>query len=101
MNLIYILLSIKTRIETNNSGYFIAVHCDIYILLSIKTRIETMLSIRWMTALLAFISYYPLKQGLKLLAIPVCEMMYIIYILLSIKTRIETLISHVGILISI
>ncbi len=38
---------------------------DIYILLSIKTRIETCL--RWHRIGLAslFISYYPLKQGLK------------------------------------
>ncbi len=64
----------------------------IYILLSIKTRIETA-SLRPRKRSLArrFISYYPLKQGLKRGAffngVPNQPC---IYILLSIKTRIET-----------
>jgi len=38
----------------------------IYILLSIKTRIETLPKIHPGTMPAPFISYYPLKQGLKL-----------------------------------
>ncbi len=45
----------------------IPIQCpDIYILLSIKTRIETrqcFIKLQW---IIQFISYYPLKQGLKL-----------------------------------
>jgi len=37
-----------------------------------------------------FISYYPLKQGLKLTLPLVIRSEPVIYILLSIKTRIET-----------
>jgi len=37
-----------------------------------------------------FLSYYPLKQGLKLTAMPALQDMLCIFILLSIKTRIET-----------
>ncbi len=37
-----------------------------------------------------FLSYYPLKQGLKLKYIPVPSKTAFIFILLSIKTRIET-----------
>ena len=37
-----------------------------------------------------FISYYPLKQGLKLNSYPDKSVPVPIYILLSIKTRIET-----------
>jgi len=37
-----------------------------------------------------FISYYPLKQGLKRIDFNVDPMTAVIYILLSIKTRIET-----------
>jgi len=40
--LIYILLSIKTRIETYNAEVEADVFNIIYILLSIKTRIETL-----------------------------------------------------------
>ena len=38
---------------------------NIYILLSIKTRIETQFNIPAKLIGSAFISYYPLKQGLK------------------------------------
>ena len=38
----------------------------IYILLSIKTRIETVHSNLLLLSVAKFISYYPLKQGLKL-----------------------------------
>ena len=37
----------------------------IYILLSIKTRIETSVCAHVGNAVVRFISYYPLKQGLK------------------------------------
>jgi len=37
----------------------------IFILLSIKTRIETVYPLNSFTVLLLFLSYYPLKQGLK------------------------------------
>jgi len=37
----------------------------IYILLSIKTRIETLTSATQTAMARVFISYYPLKQGLK------------------------------------
>jgi len=39
---------------------------------------------------MAFISYYPLKQGLKPVYIVTTVSTIFIYILLSIKTRIET-----------
>ncbi len=42
-------------------------HLCIYILLSIKTRIETCFYLWHVHANIIFISYYPLKQGLKLL----------------------------------
>ncbi len=38
----------------------------IYILLSIKTRIETTILMIGISIIAIFISYYPLKQGLKL-----------------------------------
>jgi len=62
---IFILLSIKTRIETDwwiEDTYLII---PIFILLSIKTRIETHFQpVSW-ALILPFLSYYPLKQGLK------------------------------------
>ena len=63
---IYILLSIKTRIETRIPDFIGNITRSIYILLSIKTRIETA-HWRMERARLShqFISYYPLKQGLK------------------------------------
>ena len=65
---------------------------DIYILLSIKTRIETATVEAATCRLIKFISYYPLKQGLKPVALKKAIMQHlIIYILLSIKTRIETM----------
>ena len=88
---IYILLSIKTRIETYLALPFITVSFLIYILLSIKTRIETLSQLFCLCASIGFISYYPLKQGLKLQRRH-SEISFLrrIYILLSIKTRIET-----------
>ena len=62
----------------------------IYILLSIKTRIETSEENIYHEPLARFISYYPLKQGLKHSLRPACQKGWSIYILLSIKTRIET-----------
>ncbi len=62
---IYILLSIKTRIETIFRIKAIFLLTLIYILLSIKTRIETNININNQQNELIFISYYPLKQGLK------------------------------------
>ena len=116
---IYILLSIKTRIETvlgiiNGLRWrlFISYYPlkqglklelepspipreDIYILLSIKTRIETLRRLASRFVLLLFISYYPLKQGLKLSRVFFISLIFLlIYILLSIKTRIETITQH-------
>jgi len=87
---IYILLSIKTRIETLGSNRNDNAPNDIYILLSIKTRIETRNF--WFSThyQFQFISYYPLKQGLKLMKSGRLSLSANIYILLSIKTRIET-----------
>ena len=62
----------------------------IYILLSIKTRIETLCNPLPERAWNPFISYYPLKQGLKPARPPLASDVRKIYILLSIKTRIET-----------
>jgi len=62
---IFILLSIKTRIETF-LFLCLAYPCQyIFILLSIKTRIETSNEYVSKRFLAAFLSYYPLKQGLK------------------------------------
>ena len=113
---IYILLSIKTRIETNCEIWFAFPNVLIYILLSIKTRIETSDRQNKVSGQFVFISYYPLKQGLKRskfhLTSPATPRFISyyplkqglkrilhwcfhngngIYILLSIKTRIETL----------
>ena len=63
---IYILLSIKTRIETAVRLQDNIYDREIYILLSIKTRIETLTMSYSVFVLFLFISYYPLKQGLKL-----------------------------------
>jgi len=63
---IFILLSIKTRIETHLSLFCIVLADYIFILLSIKTRIETIMQQKLLGFLLQFLSYYPLKQGLKL-----------------------------------
>ncbi len=64
---------------------------NIYILLSIKTRIETDSQGFIHDVTDGFISYYPLKQGLKRELELMAEMLWgFIYILLSIKTRIET-----------
>ena len=62
---IYILLSIKTRIETLVQGTMFGIEVKIYILLSIKTRIETYPVSTNDVIQRLFISYYPLKQGLK------------------------------------
>ncbi len=68
---------------------------SIYILLSIKTRIETWrLEHRGLNQLV-FISYYPLKQGLKQNHANTQTLNLTIYILLSIKTRIETNVGNV------
>ena len=62
---IYILLSIKTRIETIGFEGGDEPLIGIYILLSIKTRIETLNQFQDPLSWHPFISYYPLKQGLK------------------------------------
>jgi len=62
----------------------------IFILLSIKTRIETKLSHNNLALPLQFLSYYPLKQGLKPVRWDEFDGASLIFILLSIKTRIET-----------
>ena len=62
----------------------------IYILLSIKTRIETYEEEVRQYPQFQFISYYPLKQGLKPNSTSRSFIHSRIYILLSIKTRIET-----------
>jgi len=62
---IYILLSIKTRIETLRNRGPEHITFSIYILLSIKTRIETVFVVLFFGFFIQFISYYPLKQGLK------------------------------------
>ena len=87
---IYILLSIKTRIETYLTMMERVSNILIYILLSIKTRIETVTIRILHFSYFQFISYYPLKQGLKQIKEPNGNVVHNIYILLSIKTRIET-----------
>ena len=88
---IYILLSIKTRIETPRiPRWYSLAFAMIYILLSIKTRIETISKFHGLVISFLFISYYPLKQGLKHLLFSKPKLFFEIYILLSIKTRIET-----------
>jgi len=70
----------------------IYLHNNIFILLSIKTRIETPIkAFMFRRGTLIFLSYYPLKQGLKRnpKGFPGLYQI-IIFILLSIKTRIET-----------
>ena len=62
----------------------------IFILLSIKTRIETLRAESRERRAIPFLSYYPLKQGLKLEEIDFMRKWMEIFILLSIKTRIET-----------
>ena len=62
----------------------------IFILLSIKTRIETYYSNIYIY-ITEFLSYYPLKQGLKQeWQVAQLDAFLQIFILLSIKTRIET-----------
>jgi len=63
----------------------------IFILLSIKTRIETKQILDCHGCQEVFLSYYPLKQGLKLRYLACSYDKYKIFILLSIKTRIETM----------
>jgi len=63
---------------------------SIFILLSIKTRIETYASIECVNHKQKFLSYYPLKQGLKQKQEKQDYINRQIFILLSIKTRIET-----------
>jgi len=62
----------------------------IFILLSIKTRIETCNQLPNIHYLQGFLSYYPLKQGLKPHLNCLDKKDMSIFILLSIKTRIET-----------
>jgi len=113
--IIFILLSIKTRIETCITYNIKNIFNNIFILLSIKTRIETptitdanhdkgkFLSyyplkqgLKWgiyiyvIGVLTVFLSYYPLKQGLKHNSQFRILASRCIFILLSIKTRIET-----------
>ena len=54
--------------------------CNIFILLSIKTRIETIICCRQMSTINLFLSYYPLKQGLKL-CILMLQWMYPVWFL--------------------
>ncbi len=64
--MIYILLSIKTRIETVE---FFAIYPFQLIFISyypLKQGLKREYSIRQQERLAEFISYYPLKQGLKL-----------------------------------
>jgi len=64
---------------------------SIFILLSIKTRIETEDETRRTEEIAIFLSYYPLKQGLKqYFNDDIIVLADKIFILLSIKTRIET-----------
>jgi len=63
--IIFILLSIKTRIETTEHSIMSDIFPSIFILLSIKTRIETFVNLYFPIWQDKFLSYYPLKQGLK------------------------------------
>jgi len=114
-NIIFILLSIKTRIEThwifsisNNSSIFLSYY-------PLKQGLKRRFSVLIANSDFRFLSYYPLKQGLKHLdriLLPELESEFLsyyplkqglkpkdkklrylhsnIFILLSIKTRIET-----------
>ncbi len=62
---IYILLSIKTRIETRTSCFSFP---DLWKFISyypLKQGLKPQIVLAWVTGKRRFISYYPLKQGLK------------------------------------
>ena len=115
MSSIYILLSIKTRIETQhfrwqrwhksvfisyyplkqglkrNRDYFGLWVSSIFIsYYPLKQGVKHICSIAVIIILPSFISYYPLKQGLKPAIRIALSASREIYIPLSIKTRIET-----------
>ena len=94
MELIFILLSIKTRIETkqcNNES-----NCQWWFLsyYPLKQGLKHGKIYDEAVPHLEFLSYYPLKQGLKHIDITKIISSCRIFILLSIKTRIETCQSH-------
>ncbi len=87
---IYILLSIKTRIETlrnTESSMRMITFISYY---PLKQGLKLFITLVFTSYACKFISYYPLKQGLKLSPSKMCFYPQSIYILLSIKTRIET-----------
>ena len=89
--LIFILLSIKTRIETflrSESNVRKGIFLSYY---PLKQGLKRKCFCCFPVVRFKFLSYYPLKQGLKLLSNnpnPITVLK--IFILLSIKTRIET-----------
>jgi len=124
---IYILLSIKTRIETPNTEIISVTDHQFISYYPLKQGLKHGKGERYFHWWRGFISYYPLKQGLKLLPdgkvqihevkiyillsiktrietfiyLFVCHYFILIYILLSIKTRIETLLPSAGSAISL
>jgi len=80
---------LKQGLKRGGAGSVFSLYL-IFILLSIKTRIETEIANIARDAISKFLSYYPLKQGLKQVAYPGGNCIKGIFILLSIKTRIET-----------
>ena len=88
--LIYILLSIKTRIETLPSPWGADPEQLFISYYPLKQGLKLNLNGIQAYYAFSFISYYPLKQGLKLFPLNPLFFINQIYILLSIKTRIET-----------
>jgi len=67
----------------------------------LKQGLKHMMTLLYAATIIVFLSYYPLKQGLKLTLWSQREFCLMIFILLSIKTRIETDQSRLALKVSI
>mgnify|MGYP007124161107 FL=1 len=88
--LIFILLSIKTRIETCFPPIVSITLLKFLSYYPLKQGLKLLISLITRVSSERFLSYYPLKQGLKHHAYEQDVPEGTIFILLSIKTRIET-----------
>jgi len=98
---IFILLSIKTRIETAAIAYKTFTTALFLSYYPLKQGLKHASSQTMSNKRIEFLSYYPLKQGLKRILPYLSTMRCAIFILLSIKTRIETISLCVSLCVSL
>jgi len=92
--MIFILLSIKTRIETAPEENEPIVGHKFLLYYPLKQGLKLKERTKELSHGTMFLLYYPLKQGLKLNKCSECDPITVVFTLLSIKTRIETPFSY-------